>query len=51
MSSQRLSLKHKEEPAMVALRVVVHEPTSKLTLATGIMVHLFGGDVEVVMIS
>jgi hypothetical protein len=46
-----LSLKPKEEPAVVALQVVVHESTSKLTLAIGVMVHLFGGDVEVVMIS
>ncbi len=35
---------------MVALGVVVHESTTKLTFATGVMVHLFGGDVELVMI-
>jgi hypothetical protein len=46
-----LSSKPKEEPAVVALQVVVHESTSKLTSATGVMVHLFHGDVEVVMIS
>ena len=51
VSSQTLSLKPKEEPAMVALQVVVHELTSKLTLAIGVMVHLFGGNVKVVMIS
>ncbi len=50
MSSQTLSSEPKEEPAVVALGVVVHESTSKLTSATGIMVHLFGGDVELVMI-
>ncbi len=51
MSSQILSLKPMEEHAVVALQVVVRESTSKLTLATGVMVHLFGSDVEVVMIS
>ncbi len=50
MSSQTLSSKPKEEPAVVALRVVVHESTTKLTSVTGVMVHLFGGDVELVMI-
>ncbi len=47
MSSQTLFLKPKEEPAVVALQVVVHESTSKLTFVTGVMVHLFGGDIEV----
>ncbi len=51
MYSQTLSSKPKKEPAVVALQVVVHESTSKLASATGIMVHLFGGDVELVMIS
>ncbi len=51
MSSQTLSSKPKEEPAVGALRAVVHESTSQLTSATGVMVHRFGGDVEVVMIS
>ncbi len=51
VSSQTLSSKPKEEPAVVALHVVVHESTSKLTLATGVMVHLFGGDIELEMIS
>jgi hypothetical protein len=41
----------KEEPAVVALQVGVHESTSKLTSATGVMVHLFGSDIKVVMIS
>jgi hypothetical protein len=50
VSSQTLSLKPKEEPAVVALVVVVHESTTKLTSATGVMVHLIGGDVELVMI-
>ncbi len=50
MSSQTLSSKPKEEPAVVALGVVVHESTTKLTSATGVMVHLFGSDVELVMI-
>ncbi len=35
MSSQTLSSKSKEEAAVVALQVVVHESTSKLTSATG----------------
>ena len=50
MSSQKLSSDPKEEPAVVALGMVVHESTTKLTSATGVMVHLFGGDVELVMI-
>ncbi len=50
MTSQTLSSKPKEEPAVVALQVVVHESTSKLILAT-VTLHLFGGDVELVMIS
>ncbi len=37
MSSQTLSSKPKEESAMVALGVVVHESISKLTSATGVM--------------
>ncbi len=35
---------------MAALGVVVHESTTKFTSATGVMVHLFGGEVELVMI-
>jgi hypothetical protein len=40
-----------EEPAMVVLQVVVHEATSKLNFSMGILVHLLGNEVEVVMIS
>ncbi len=50
MSSQTLSSKPKKEPAVVALGVVIHESTSKLTSAAGVMVHLFGSDFELVMI-
>ncbi len=50
MSSQTLIAKPKEEPAVVALGPVVHESTSKLTSATGVVVHLFGDDIELVMI-
>jgi hypothetical protein len=51
LSLPTLSSKTKEEPAVVALQVVVHEATSKLNLAIGVKVHLFGGEVEVVIIS
>ncbi len=51
LSSPTLSSKTKDEPAVVALQVVVHEATSKLNLAMGVLVHLFGGEVKVVMIS
>ena len=50
MSSQTLPSKPKEEPDVITLAVVVHESTFKLTSATGVMVCLFGGDVELVMI-
>jgi hypothetical protein len=50
VSSQTLILKPKEETAVVALGVVVHESTSKLMSATGGMVYLFGSDFELVMI-
>jgi hypothetical protein len=50
VSLQTLSSKPMEERAVVALQVMVHESISKLILATGVMVHLFGGDVKVVMI-
>jgi hypothetical protein len=43
--------KTKEEPGVVALQVVAHEATSELNLAIGVMVHLFGSEVEVLMIS
>jgi hypothetical protein len=36
---------------MAALEMVVHEATSKLNLAKGVMVHLFGGEAKGVMIS
>jgi hypothetical protein len=45
-----LSSKTKGEPAVVVLRVVVLEATSKLNLAIRLLVHLFSGEVEVVMI-
>ncbi len=51
MSSQTLSSKPKEEPAVIALGEVVPESASQLTSATRVMVHLFGGDVELVMMS
>jgi hypothetical protein len=51
VSSQTLSSKPKDKPAVVALQVGVYESTFKLTLATGVIVHLYGGDIEVVMIS
>jgi hypothetical protein len=38
------------EKSAVALGVVVHEPISKLTSATEVMVHIFSGNVELVMI-
>ncbi len=50
MSSQTLPSKPKEEADVITLEVVVHESTTKLTSATGVMVRLFGGDVELVMI-
>ncbi len=50
MSSQTLSLKSKEESAVVALQVVVYESTSALILATGVVVHLFGSVVQLVII-
>jgi hypothetical protein len=40
VSSPTLSSKNKEEPAVVALQVVVHEATSKLNLAIGVIVGL-----------
>jgi hypothetical protein len=46
-----LSSKTKEEPAVVVLQVVVHEATSKKKISMGVLVHQFGGEVEVVLIS
>ncbi len=40
-----------EEPAVVALPLAVHEDTIEFNWARGPMVHLFGGELEVVMIS
>ncbi len=51
LSSPTLFSKTKEEPGVVALQVVAHEATSELNLAIGVMVHLFGSEVEVLMIS
>ncbi len=51
LSSPTLSSKAKEDPTVVALQVVVHEATSKLNLAVGVLVHLIGSEVMVVMIS
>jgi hypothetical protein len=51
LSSPTLSSKTKEDSAVVALGVVVHEATSKSNLAVEVMVHLFGSEVEAGMIS
>ncbi len=48
---QHCPQKTNEESAVVALQVVVHEATSKANLAIEDVVHLFGGEVKVVMIS
>jgi hypothetical protein len=50
VSSQTLPSKPKEKPDVITLGVVVHESTSKLTSATGVMVRLFGGGIELVII-
>jgi hypothetical protein len=39
-----------KEPAVVALPLVVHEETIEFNWANGLMVHLFGTELEVVMI-
>ncbi len=49
MSLQTLPSKPKDEPDVITLGVVVHESTSKLASATGVMVGLFGGDIKLVM--
>jgi hypothetical protein len=46
-----LPSKSKEEPAVIVLQVVVHEATSKIYFSMGVLVPIFGGEVEVVMIS
>jgi hypothetical protein len=50
-SSLTLSSKTNKEPAVVALPLVVHEDTIEFDWARGPMVHLFGSELEVVMIS
>jgi hypothetical protein len=50
-SSPTLSSKTNKEPAVVALQLVVHEETIEFNWAKEPMVHLFGGEGEVVMIS
>jgi hypothetical protein len=44
-------LKTNEESAVVALPLVVHEDTIEFNWARGPMVHLFGSELKVVMIS
>jgi hypothetical protein len=50
-SSPTLLSKTNIEPAVVALSLVVHEETIEFNWANGLMVHLFGTKLEVVMIS
>jgi hypothetical protein len=50
-SSPTLSSKTNKEPAVVALPLVVHEDTIEFNWARGPMVHLFGSELEVLMIS
>jgi hypothetical protein len=50
-SSPTLSSKTNKEPAVVALPLVVHEETIKFNWDRGPMVHPFGSELEVVMIS
>jgi hypothetical protein len=50
-SSPTLFSKTNEEPAVVALPLAVHEDTIEFNWARGPIVHLFGGELEVVMIS
>jgi hypothetical protein len=51
-SSPKLSSKTNKKPAVVALPlVVVHEDTIEFYWARGPMVHLFGSELEVDMIS
>jgi hypothetical protein len=51
LSSPTLSSKTNKEPAVVALPLVVHEDTIEFNWARGPMVHLFGSELEVLMIS
>ncbi len=50
-SSQTLSSKTNKQPAMVALPLVIYEETIEFNWARGPTVHLFGSELEVVMIS
>ncbi len=50
-SSPTLSSKTNKEPAVVALPLVVHEDTIGFNCTRGPMVHLFGSELEVFMIS
>jgi hypothetical protein len=50
-SSPTLSSKTNKEPAVVALPLAVHEDTIEFNWARGPMVHLFGSELEVFMIS
>ncbi len=50
-SSPTLSSKTNKEPAVVALPLEVHEDTIKCNWARGPMVHLFGSELEGLMIS
>jgi hypothetical protein len=50
-SSPTLSSKTNKEPAAVALSLVVYEDTIEFNWARGPMVHLFGSELKVVMIS
>jgi hypothetical protein len=50
-SSPTLSSKTNKEPSVVALPLVVHEETIEFNWARGPLVHLFGSELKVVMIS
>jgi hypothetical protein len=50
-SSPTLSSKTNKKPAVVALPLAVHEDPIDFNRARGPMVHLFGSELEVVMIS
>jgi hypothetical protein len=50
-SSPTLSSKTNKEPAVVALPLAAHEDTIEFNWARRPMVHLFGSELEVVMIS
>jgi hypothetical protein len=50
-SSSTLSSKTNKEPVVVALPLAVHEDTIEFNWARGPTVHLFGSELEVVLIS